>query len=41
VSAGVGVTAGVNGAFFELRADKIARITTYYNLHAWLSQIGV
>jgi steroid delta-isomerase-like uncharacterized protein len=28
------------GAFFELRGGKIARVTTYYNLKAWLGQVG-
>ena len=28
------------GAFFEIRAGKIARVTNYYNLQDWLSQIG-
>jgi steroid delta-isomerase-like uncharacterized protein len=28
------------GAFFSLRANKIARVTTYYNLPAWLSQVS-
>jgi steroid delta-isomerase-like uncharacterized protein len=28
------------GAFFELRGGKIARVTTYYNLKAWLAQVG-
>ena len=28
------------GAFFEVRDGLIARVTTYYNLHAWLRQIG-
>lgn len=27
------------GAFFELRGDKISRVTNYYNLNEWLSQI--
>lgn len=28
------------GAFLALRGDKIARITTYYNLSEWLAQVG-
>ena len=28
------------GAFFELRAGKIARVTNYYNLADWLTQVG-
>ncbi|MBX3159451.1 MAG: nuclear transport factor 2 family protein [Deltaproteobacteria bacterium] len=28
------------GAFFELRGDKIARVTNYYNLQTWLKQVG-
>jgi len=28
------------GAFFELRDGLIARVTTYYNLAAWLMQIA-
>ena len=28
------------GAFFTLRAGKIARVTMYYNLQEWLRQIG-
>lgn len=27
------------GAFFELRDGKVARITNYYNLNDWLSQV--
>jgi steroid delta-isomerase-like uncharacterized protein len=27
------------GAFFELRANRIARVTNYYNLQDWLKQI--
>jgi steroid delta-isomerase-like uncharacterized protein len=27
------------GAFFEIRDGRIARVTTYYNLAAWLKQI--
>lgn len=27
------------GAFFELRAGKIARVTSYYNLNEWLQQV--
>jgi len=29
------------GAFFEIRSEKIARVTNYYNLQDWLSQIEV
>jgi len=29
------------GAFFEIRSGKIARVTNYYNLQDWLSQIEV
>ena len=28
------------GAFFEIRQQKIARVTNYYNLQEWLRQIG-
>lgn len=28
------------GAFFELRAGKIRRVTNYYNLQDWLRQVG-
>jgi len=28
------------GAFFELRAGKVARITNYYNLQDWIAQIS-
>lgn len=27
------------GSFFEIRDGKIARITTYYNLQDWISQV--
>lgn len=27
------------GAFFDVRAGKIARVTTYYNLEAWLQMV--
>ena len=27
------------GAFFEIRDDKVARITNYYNLQNWLTQV--
>lgn len=27
------------GAFFELRDGKISRVTTYYNLQEWTSQV--
>ena len=28
------------GAFFELRDDKIARVSNHYNLNDWLRQVG-
>lgn len=28
------------GAFFEVRGGRIARVTNYYNLPDWLSQVG-
>ncbi|UTW12974.1 ketosteroid isomerase-related protein [Marinobacterium rhizophilum] len=28
------------GAFFELRNNKVARISNYYNLNDWLAQVG-
>ncbi|MBI3899283.1 MAG: nuclear transport factor 2 family protein [Gammaproteobacteria bacterium] len=28
------------GAFFEIRDDKVARVTNYYNLQDWLRQVG-
>lgn len=28
------------GAFFDLRDDRIARVTNYYNLQDWLRQVG-
>ena len=28
------------GAFFELRDNKVARISNYYNLQDWLRQVG-
>jgi len=28
------------GAFLEVRGGKISRLSTYYNLKAWLEQIG-
>ena len=28
------------GAFFELRDDRIARVTNYYNLQDWIAQVG-
>lgn len=28
------------GAFFEIRDGKVARVTNYYNLQAWLRQVG-
>jgi steroid delta-isomerase-like uncharacterized protein len=29
------------GCFFELKNNKITRITNYYNLNNWLKQVGV
>lgn len=28
------------GAFFDIRDDRIARVTNYYNLQDWLAQVG-
>lgn len=28
------------GSFFALKGDKITRITTYYNLQDWISQVS-
>jgi steroid delta-isomerase-like uncharacterized protein len=28
------------GAFFEVRDELIARVTTYYNLNDWIRQVG-
>ena len=28
------------GAFFEIRDNKVARITNYYNLNDWISQVS-
>ncbi len=28
------------GAFFELRGDRISRVTNYYNLEDWLAQVS-
>lgn len=28
------------GAFFDLRGDKISRITTFYNLSDWIAQVS-
>lgn len=28
------------GAFFDIRASKIARVSNYYNLRDWLAQVG-
>ncbi|PPC78290.1 isopropylmalate/homocitrate/citramalate synthase [Pokkaliibacter plantistimulans] len=28
------------GAFFEIRANKVARVTNYYNLNDWTAQVG-
>lgn len=28
------------GAFFDLRDGKIARVTNYYNLQDWITQVG-
>ena len=29
------------GAFFEIRNDKVARVTNYYNLEDWIAQVSV
>ncbi len=29
------------GAFFEIRDNKVARITNYYNLEDWVAQVSV
>ncbi|WP_375056268.1 ketosteroid isomerase-related protein [Zobellella sp. DQSA1] len=28
------------GAFFEIRENKVARISNYYNLNDWIAQVG-
>jgi len=28
------------GAFFEVRGDRIARVSNYYNLHDWIAQVS-
>lgn len=28
------------GAFFEIRAGRVARVTNYYNLQDWIAQVG-
>lgn len=28
------------GAFFEIKDGKVARISNYYNLNAWVAQVG-
>jgi steroid delta-isomerase-like uncharacterized protein len=28
------------GAFFEIRAGKVARVTNYYNLQDWIAQVS-
>ncbi|ERI53934.1 hypothetical protein N878_13405 [Pseudomonas sp. EGD-AK9] len=28
------------GAFFEIKAGKVARISNYYNLNDWVAQVG-
>jgi len=28
------------GAFFDIRDNKVARITNYYNLNDWIAQVG-
>ena len=28
------------GAFFEIRDDRIARVTNYYNLQDWIAQVN-
>ena len=29
------------GAFFDVRAEKVARVTNYYNLEDWIRQVNV
>ena len=29
------------GAFFDIRNDKVARVTNYYNLEDWIAQVSV
>lgn len=29
------------GAFFDIRNDRIARVTNYYNLQDWIAQVSV
>ncbi|MFK7877027.1 MAG: ketosteroid isomerase-related protein [Paracoccaceae bacterium] len=28
------------GSFFDIRAGRISRVTTYYNLAEWMAQVG-
>jgi steroid delta-isomerase-like uncharacterized protein len=28
------------GSFFDLRGDKISRVTTFYNLNDWIAQVS-
>jgi steroid delta-isomerase-like uncharacterized protein len=28
------------GAFFQIRAGKVARVTNYYNLQDWIAQVS-
>ena len=28
------------GAFFDIRGDRIARVTNYYNLQDWIAQVS-
>ena len=28
------------GAFFDIRDDRIARVSNYYNLQDWIAQVG-
>ncbi|MGY4892028.1 UNVERIFIED_CONTAM: isopropylmalate/homocitrate/citramalate synthase [Xanthomonas axonopodis] len=30
----------VGGAFFDVRGDKITRVTNYYNLQEWIAQVS-
>jgi steroid delta-isomerase-like uncharacterized protein len=29
------------GAFFDIRDDRIARVTNYYNLQDWIAQVSM
>ena len=37
---GQGNTACRAGAFFEIRGNKVARVTNYYNLQDWIAQVS-